>query len=291
MVNDLVIGLVANLIKQNANAVAKELTSELENRNHTVLIESSLAKIIECKEGFELNEICLRAKILITLGGDGTVLKVINTAAKYGVAVMGINIGTVGFLSEAIPDELHSVLDAIDAGKLSYDYRNMLQAYCVVGKNNLKKVGYSALNEVCISRHMFGCSVRLDIYVNDEYLGKVEGDGVIVSTPTGSSAYSMSCGGPIINPTLDLMIITPVSGNYSSIRPTVVSGDSKILIKPRRNNKHMDISADGKMVEPIGNMNEIMISRSKDAAILAHTKQYRFYDLVRTKIYKSDNNA
>lgn len=284
----MVIGIAANTTKPGAADVAVRLAKELTERGHECLYEEDLAANIGGAQGLPLCLICGRAELILALGGDGTVLRAVNVAAGMQKPVLGINLGRVGFLSEASPDEIEDVLSAIDKNELTLGTRNMLQAQLLNHGEDVPRLIFNSLNEVSVIRQRGGCVVRLDILIDGEPAGSVVGDGVLVATATGSSAYSLSCGGPLVHPDIDAMIITPISGHVRSMRPMVVPGSSVIRVRPQAGCGFMELSADGKFGIPFEEGKELVIGRAPFRAVLAHIKPYRFYEIVRSKIYGED---
>ncbi|MFZ5975855.1 MAG: NAD(+)/NADH kinase [Bacillota bacterium] len=282
------LGILANTTKNNTADFARLLIHDLKKRGHTCIIGDELAASMHEDAGVLPCQVCKQADLILALGGDGTVLRAVSAAAHQEKPVLGINMGRVGFLSEALPGEISEVLDAIDAGALVLDYRTMVQAAIAHKDSREPQFIYSSFNDVSITRHKYTGIVRLDVYIQDEFAGTVTGDGVLVSTPTGSSAYALSCGGPLVHPSLDVLVIAPISGHVRSMRPMVVPGDSIIRIRPHGGHRELDFSVDGKFGACLSDFDEAVIRRAPYQAVLAHIKPYHFYEIVRSKIYGED---
>jgi NAD+ kinase len=279
------IGILANITKTNTQDVALRLVHDLEARGHGCIVEAELAGRIGAAEGLPMAEICAEAELILSLGGDGSVLRAVNAAAHLETPVLGINMGRVGFLSEVPPTEIAGLLDAIDSGAFTLDRRSMLQAAVQPGGKDPAGFRYASFNDVSITRDKYACIVRLDIFVQDEFAGTVVGDGVLVSTPTGSTAYALSCGGPLVHPSLDALLVTPISGHVAGMRPMVVPGGSVIRICPHDAHRELDLLVDGKFGARISANDEAIVRRAPFQAVLAHIKPYRYFDIVRSKIY------
>lgn len=281
------IGILANLTKSNTLEVARTLVFDLSARGHDCIVETGLATRICRAGGLPLAEVCDGAELIVALGGDGSVLRAISAAAPREKPVLGVNLGRVGFLSEVPPNRIGELLDAIDSGRFTFDRRSMLQAAVVGREGDAPEFRFASFNDMSITRDKYACIVRLDIYVQDELAGTVTGDGVLVSSPTGSSAYSLSCGGPLVYPSLDVLVITPISGHVSGMRPMVVPGDSVIRICAHDGRRDLDLAVDGKFGARFCG-GAALLRRAPFHAILAHIAPYRYFDIVRSKIYGED---
>ena len=281
------IGILSNITKDKAADVTRTLISELKRRGHDCIIESALAELIQEDAGGFPCQVCTQADLILALGGDGSVLRAVDAAARKEKPVLGINMGRVGFLSEALPEEIGDVLDAIDSNSFAFDHRSMLQAAIISGDKEPQFI-YSSFNDVSMTRHKYACIVRLDVYINDEFAGTVTGDGILVSTPTGSSAYALSCGGPLVYPSMNALVITPISGHVRGMRPMVVPDDSIIRIRPHDGQYALDLAVDGKFGSCFPCCDEVVIRLAPFRAVLAHIKPFRFFEIVRSKIYGED---
>lgn len=281
------IGILANLTKTDTEDVARTLVHELEARGHGCVIEAELSGRIGQKEGLVPEEVCAEAELILSLGGDGSVLRAVNAAAPREKPVLGVNMGRVGFLSEVRPSEIDELLDAIDKRAFTLDRRSMLQYAVAAKEGDAPVLWHSSFNDVSITRDKYACIVRLDVFIQDEFAGTVTGDGLLVSSPTGSSAYALSCGGPLVHPSLDVLAVTPISGHVTGMRSMIVPGESIVRIRPRDGRRALDIAADGKFGARIYG-GEAVVRRAPFHALLAHIKPYRYFDIVRSKIYGED---
>ena len=210
---------------------------------------------------------------VIVLGGDGTILSQAYTASKFNLPILGINLGSVGYLTDV--DKRHA-FEAID---------NYLQDAFIIEKRMMidTKLGrkvMTALNEICVIKGIFSKIITFDTYVNGEYIDTYRADGIIVSTPSGSTAYNLAAGGPIIKPDLDVMVITPICPYKLITRPLVVSGEDKVEIKLQSYN-NVVVSVDGisKNLDQ-----DILISKSEHALKLIKTNNDNFHHTLRNKL-------
>jgi NAD+ kinase len=189
-----------------------------------VLLEKSSAKQLNIDNGLGFDELCMQSDFLVTLGGDGTLISVARRGFKYQKAVMGINLGTLGFLTDIMPDEIESFLKKLKSDDYRIDKRMMIKATI----NGEEVVSF---NDVVISRNVVSGMISLDAKVNNILFNKYNGDGLIVSTPTGSTAYNLSCNGPVVFPLTDAFIVTPISAHSLTQRPLVLPVDFKITFE------------------------------------------------------------
>jgi len=212
--------------------------------------------------------------IVIAIGGDGTLLKAAYKIGEKGIPVMGINMGSLGFLTEIPVPEIDLVMEKLFNGKYNIEKRLILRMDCE------GKIDY-ALNDHVISQTPDMRMVLLDIYVDGAFLTNVFADGVIVSTPTGSTAYSLACGGPILIPNVNGIILTPISPHSLNMRPIVISDEKTIKIKTL--NDAMVVS-DGQRKISIRSGTEVNIKRSNFSLNLVRIGKRNFYDIIRDKL-------
>lgn len=218
------------------------------------------------------------ADFIITLGGDGTILQAAQHAALTGIPLLGINLGHVGYLTDA---EMHSAKASITKvlkGNFKIQNRMMLQA-CLGG------APYLALNDITIYRGRSPRLIQCIVTVNGEYMNTFRADGIIIATPTGSTAYNLAAGGPIIRPDTKMVVVTPISPHSLNVRPAVLSHEDIVSIR-FPNNQDMVISADGEAIgQPLTyeGETEILISLSKYSTNIIKTNSFGFYEIMRMK--------
>lgn len=223
------------------------------------------------------------ADLIISVGGDGTFLKAARCAALLGIPIIGLNTGTLGFLTEGDMTHAEQIIKSIGAGDYNLELRMMLKAN-IIGKN------YSfdefALNDIVVSRNSISGILRLDAYVNGSHVEHYTGDGMIVSSPTGSTAYSLSAGGPIVEPSSQMIIMTPVCPHMLNSRSLVIAAESqiKLVIDPGYQSKSI-ITIDGQVWYEMEAGEYVEISKSSVGLYIARTGNYDFYRLLRMKIY------
>ncbi len=241
----------------------------------------------------DMEELILSNNIdcVIVLGGDGTLIKVASDIMAYDVPLLGVNLGTLGFLAEIEKSHVLEGLDDLFNGNYKIEERLMLEGNLSLssGKSNKKEMkAVHFLNDVVISRRGFSRIISLDIYVNGELVNNFEGDGVLVSTPTGSTAYNLSAGGPIVIPDAQVMIITPICPHTLCPRSIVVPADDIVKVVVGKSKKTMEAEAtvtyDGNNVEELGTGDTIEIAKSAYSTKVIVLNQMSIYESLRTKL-------
>ena len=223
---------------------------------------------------------------VLVLGGDGTLLQAARELLQRHIPLLGINLGTLGFLTSAEKSELPKCLDSVLDDSCSIDERMMLEGVAYHGSEKIQM--YIALNDVIIARAGFSRLVELKIYVNGELLSIYNADGIIVSTPTGSTGYSLSAGGPIIFPQTDVIVITPICPHSLQARSLVVSGEDRIMIEIGRRRKTQKeeamVTFDGRSAQELETGDRIEIYKAQETTQLIRLKGRSFYQVLQNKI-------
>ncbi|WP_024615045.1 NAD(+)/NADH kinase [Clostridium sp. Ade.TY] len=219
--------------------------------------------------------------LIVVLGGDGTLLGVSRIISNnIDIPLLGINIGNLGFLSSIDISELEWAVKELKNGLYKIEKR-MLLSCCIDEVNNDNQV---ALNDIVIARGTLSRMTKFDIYVDDRYYTSFKGDGLIISTPTGSTAYSFSAGGPFIYPDLDVMILTPICPHTKSMQTMVLRGESIIKIKTFHHDEEVYLTIDGQKVYKVNEKSIIKVSKTYKEAKLIQFKNYDYFKVLRTKI-------
>ena len=223
---------------------------------------------------------------VLVLGGDGTLLQAARELLQRHIPLLGINLGTLGFLTSAEKSELPKCLDSVLDDSCSIDERMMLEGVAYHGSEKIQM--NIALNDVIIARAGFSRLVELKIYVNGELLSIYNADGIIVSTPTGSTGYSLSAGGPIIFPQTDVIVITPICPHSLQAKSLVVSGEDRIMIEIGRRRKTQKeeamVTFDGRSAQELETGDRIEIYKAQETTQLIRLKGRSFYQVLQNKI-------
>ena len=221
--------------------------------------------------------------LMIAIGGDGTLLHAARGVAKHGVPLLGINLGRLGFLTDISPEHMLQTIDAILSGDFAEESRLMLQAE-ITGESR-RKTPMLALNDVVLKTGQTGHMQDFTTFVDGEYLNTHVGDGLIVATATGSTAYALSCGGPIIQPNVDALVIVPICPHTLSDRPLVVRASSKIEVRvqPRLDNRPQ-VACDGDILGEMGADETLQIHVAQETVNLLHPRDLNYYEQLRSKL-------
>lgn len=230
------------------------------------------------------DEIAAQADLIVAVGGDGTMLYAARLAREHDVPLLGINRGRLGFLADVTPDEMLQSLDRILDGEFSRDSRMLLDARLV--KSDGSVVSAAALNDIVLQRHGTGRMVDFETSIDKVHVNTHSGDGLIVATPTGSTAYALSCGGPIIEPQLNAVVVVPVCPHTLSDRPIVVPSDLEIEVKLiERIDTQADVAADGHSIGALTAEDRLLIAAAEKRINLIHPPGYDFYEILRSKLH------
>ncbi|MCH7830386.1 MAG: NAD(+)/NADH kinase [Proteobacteria bacterium] len=224
-----------------------------------------------------------KADLVIAIGGDGTILYASRLVRQAGTPILGVNKGRLGFLADVTPDEMIVSVEHVLRGDYSTDSRLLLEARLQRDAGG-ETVAY-ALNDVVLQRRETGRMVDFETRVAGRYVNTHSGDGLIVATPTGSTAYALSCGGPIIEPQLDVIVVVPVCPHTLTDRPIVISADQSIEVTLlQRDNTRAEITVDGFSLGDIKPNDKLLISAAKNRVTLVHPPSYDFYGILRSKL-------
>ena len=232
----------------------------------------------------ELGELPAEADLIIAVGGDGTMLHAASMTGGADVPLLGVNRGRLGFLTDVSPDQMLVSLDQILGGNYSRESRLRLTATLVSG--NSEQSTALALNDIVLQRRDTGRMLDFETSIADRYVNTYMGDGLIVATPTGSTAYALSCGGPIIEPQLDAIVVVPICPHTLSVRPIVIPANQGIEVKLlERDDTNAEISVDGHAIGAFGPADKLQIAPSANRITLIHPPGYDFYEILRSKLH------
>jgi len=218
---------------------------------------------------------------VVVLGGDGTLLSAARAVAKAGIPILGVNLGALGFLTEVPLEELYPTLEDIEKNCCKLDTRSMV--HCEVIRDNARIAGYDALNDVVVGKGTISRLNHCDVFIDEAFVSRYQADSLIVATPTGSTAYSLAAGGPILMPSVDAFVVTAVSAHSLTHRPLVVRDTSKIEIVVATGMEEAYLSIDGQVGMPMLDGDRVQCRKSEYQVNLLHTKG-TFFDVLRTKL-------
>ncbi len=277
------IGIIPNVEKDINLELTGNIAEWLAEKSIKVLLDGNIADRLGRPElGLGENEIYAESDIIIVLGGDGTLLKVARQSAPYNVPLFGINLGYLGFLTEVEAGDMYPALETLISGEYEIEKRMMLVATVEEDGKELEKS--VALNDVGITKGPFSRIISLGIYINDSFVDLYSADGVIISSPTGSTAYSLSAGGPIVSPDLKVLIITPICPHVLHSRPIVVSNEDVVKIEVCHNNMEVMLTLDGQQGYKVKPGDIVTVRQSKYFTSLIKLKDRTFFQVLRQKM-------
>lgn len=280
------IGIIANITKSGVAEVTSEVAKWLKERGITPLVTNEYADTFGSNNCTVLSilELIKQADCLIVFGGDGTVLGVSHVPGVSNLPILPVNMGGLGFLTEVALDELYPELTKVLEGDFQLDERMMLKAR--VYKHNSDDIEFEgvALNEAVINKGAFSRIIWLESYINDEYMATFNGDGLIVSTPSGGTAYSLSAGGPIVCPSLNVFILTYICPHTLTFRPQIVPGDSKISIIVKSLHSNILLALDGQEAVNLEPNSRVVIEKAPETIKLIRSRKRSYYEILRTKL-------
>lgn len=279
------VGIIARLDKPQVLETVKKLMEYLQERDLVPVLETDLATMmpgikIESSPLKELGDHC---DLAIVVGGDGSFLGAARAICDYDIPVLGINRGTLGFLTDISPHHLKEELDPIFRGEYHEERRFMIQAK--VKRENQARGEGIALNDLVLHPGKSARMIQFDLFIDDQFVMNQKSDGLIVATPTGSTAYALSAGGPIMLPTLDAIVLVPMHPHTLSNRPIVINGNARIRIVVCDSNlTYPSVSCDGQLNITAAPGDEIHITKKTGGIRLIHPRNHDFYDVCRDKL-------
>ncbi len=264
--------------------VLPKIIKFLQKKEKTVLIdkncEINLLKTIEGCGEYDFKE---KIDLLIVVGGDGTALRAVRALEDLKTPLLGINTGTLGFLSEVGPDEFENACEQIWQGEFTVDSR-MLLAVEIVRRGKVVH-SFRALNEVVIDQKNVSRLIELSTYVDDAMIAKFRADGFIVATPTGSTAHSLSAGGPILHPKMEAFVLTPISPHSFNQKPIVITPEKIIEVKPTgRNRENNAVTIDGQISEELKKGDTVKIYKYSKKAKFLRLLHENFFSTIKIKL-------
>lgn len=270
-----VAGIILKPSSPELKDVYLKIKQLLDNSDIESYIELNSANMIGLK-GFNLDELCEKSDFLISVGGDGTLLSVVRRSFKFEKPVLGINLGTLGFLTDISMEQLEEFLIDFKNGIYKIDKRMMIE-----GSVNLNK--FVAFNDIVISRKSISSMIKIDANIDNKPFNSYYGDGVIISTPTGSTAYNLSVGGPIVYPLTDAFIITPIAPHSLTQRPLVMPADFEIEFTIA-DNQGAVVIVDGQDIYEVEQNQSIKIKIASKKAKMLHREKRNFFEVLNEKL-------
>ena len=282
------IGIVAKRNKPEAVAVVRNLVEWLRPKKIQVYIEKEIEELLSptLSEGnwksVEREEMPPDVEMIIVLGGDGTLLSVGRQVWNRNIPILGVNLGGLGFLTEITLDELYSVLEKVLQDDFEINERETLRAGVI--RRGKRIAEFIVLNDAVINKGALARIIDLETTINGEYLSTFRSDGLIISTPTGSTAYNLSAGGPIVYPSLHTIIITPICPHTLTIRPIIIPDDVKIRALLKSRDEEVTLTLDGQQGFTLKFEDVVEVGKAEGRILLIKSPYRHYFELLREKL-------
>lgn len=283
----MVIGLVPNISKNSILEIITNLSEKLIENNLQFIIDDSILEMkgklndqLKKAEVLSLAKLAEASDILISIGGDGTMLNTAYEARNSETPILGLNLGKLGFLAEFDIHHIDELIKDLKDENFSIEERMTLEAKCSDNSHG----DLFAINDIVVDRGKWPKMIELTLKVDDDYVSTFSADGLIIATPTGTTGYSLSTGGPIVNPKAHVITISPISPHTLTMRPLVLSSDQKIHITAASQYTGVQINCDGQRVHNFKSPASIEVYKSKKNLRLVHTKTTNYFEILRNKL-------
>ena len=277
------IGVFCKPKAPSATDILGRLIPWLRKQNYHIFLDTGTAAIINETSSYEKREISQQADLLIVLGGDGTLLSVAQAAHPYNIPILAVNLGSLGFLAEISIDELYPTLENILAGKFEIENRMLLNA--CIWRNGEKVEDHNVLNDVVINKGAVARVINLQVLVNGQYMTSYRADGLIIATPTGSTAYSLSAGGPIIHPSMHTLVLSPICPFTLTNRSILIPDQSIIQVKLAAEYDDVRVTLDGQEGYDMRAGDILEIKKTKTSLQLIRGPNKNYYQILRDKLH------
>ncbi len=279
------IGIISKSTIGDNLSTLKKIIKVIDQYADEMILDNHVAPLITGEEGFNKKQVFSKSDMVVLSGGDGTILKSASCLSKEITPVLGVNLGTLGFLSEITAKELEESMEKIANNQYQLDKRSILRVTKYHHGNKVET--FLAINDAVINQGLFARLIEMEIDINDKKVVVFKADGLIVATPTGSTAHSLSAGGPIIHPGLDAIVITPICPSTLALRPLVAPNNRQVTVRittKRRGDYNLGLTLDGQITVPIEYGDEIKIRKSSRQFYMIRVKEQNYYKLLRDKL-------
>ena len=285
------VGVVANRRKSGIDTILMNLISWLGSKNVEVLVWDDLEGLVPEATLRPLEDVGARSDIVVALGGDGTLLRAARAVGSRMTPVIGVNVGSLGFLTEVTVGEMNEALGDILEGRHKYEDRMNLDV--VVSREGKEIAAFTAVNDAVINKGALARVIEIETTVDGQYVAVYTADGLIVSTPTGSTAYSLSAGGPIVNPVMDAIITTPICPHTLAVRPMILSPEQEFGVKlwaghGVHGEPEVKLTIDGQVGFDLLSGDRMIFRKSKQRTRLILSGRRSYYEILREKLKWGD---
>ncbi|MDH3561263.1 MAG: NAD(+) kinase [Gammaproteobacteria bacterium] len=282
------VGLIGKSNDRNVLVTLRALIDFLERRKAKIVLDTGIADMF-ADSGYKIVDrasLARQCNLAIVVGGDGTLLNAARSLAEPNVAVLGVNLGRLGFLVDVSPEDMAVQLEQIFGGNFTEEQRTLLHA--TVASNGEPVDDSTALNDVIIHKKDIARMIELDTWIDGHFLNSNRSDGLIVATPTGSTAYALSGGGPVLHPALNALTLVPICPHTLSNRPIVINDESVIEIVIHKGTLQAQISCDGQVNVILNPGDRITVRKHEHTLRLIHPPDYEYFDILRKKLRWSE---
>lgn len=277
------VGIACKPIRQVICEVVPPLLAWLRDRKIDFFLDSETQACLDPRlPGIPRESLGEKIDLLVVLGGDGTLLSAARALHRHPVPILAVNLGALGFLTSVTLEELYPVLEQTLAGKQSVTERMMLEA--AVWRDGKAAEAHKALNDAVVTKSALARMLDFDVYVDKSHVGRYRADGLIVATPTGSTAYSLAAGGPIIHPDLDAFVITPICPHMLTNRPLVIPGAAQVEVDASAAEEPAYLTLDGQTGIQLGSTDRVTITKSPTKVKLVRPPNKTYYEILRNKL-------
>lgn len=276
------IGIIANIAKEKSSGYTASLREWLLGRGLEVYLEEGIAALIGGLPGVERKKLWSLADLIVVFGGDGTILRTARLVGERDVPIVGINLGAFGYLTEVDLSEMYEAMEAILAGDFQVEKRMMLAVKISGGEETFRDG--KVLNDVVINRGNLSRIIELETTVDGRYLTTFKADGLIIATPTGSTAYSLAAGGPIVFPEFYSIIINPICPHTLTNRPLILPDSAEIEVTLRTKEEGATVTLDGQVSLPVKSGDSVTIRKSQYVTTLVSSPHRSYFEILRTKL-------
>ncbi|MGH9683585.1 MAG: NAD(+)/NADH kinase [Candidatus Acidiferrales bacterium] len=276
-------GIISKPVCEMVSSVVPPLLEWLRAHEIDAYVDKETQDCIDPKgSSVPREELARKVDVLIVLGGDGTLLSAARVLHGHKVPILAVNLGSLGFLTSVTLDELYPLLDQVLAGKHQISERMMLEAEIV--HDGVRGERQSALNDAVITKAALARMLEFDVHVNGNHIGRYRADGLIVATPTGSTAYSLAAGGPIVHPDIDAFLITPICPHTLSNRPLVVPDSARVEINFEATQEPVYLTLDGQIGVQLQAKDRVVIMKSSSKVYLIRPPRKNYFEILRSKL-------
>lgn len=276
------LGIIANVKKELTKSVVEEITRWAgQNKVNVFICEELIPLIGQKKNSLPRSQLWETSEVLISLGGDGTMLASARAVGEHQTPILGINLGGLGFLTEITSNDLHNTLNKLKNGDYFIEKRMVLETEIEGGK----KFEQYALNDVVIDKGEVARLFLLHLFTKDKFICSYSADGLILSTPTGSTAYSLAAGGPIINPRMNAIIVSPICPHSLASRPIVFSENETLKVTVEISSRQAVLTIDGQVAFGVESGSSVLVRKAKHSVNLIKFRDRSFYEILRRKLH------